>query len=207
MTKCGVAEQNEGCTAAPSPPNPCPGHPGKGRCRSLCSKERECSPPPLGVLTKGNTQVQQEKPFLSFQRMVITGPLSPPEPRTGQLSQQAKAQGEEMTETPGNRGPALTQPAGTHTHWPTLPLHTRLRMWVHRVVPRAHRCFSAQAARLRWKYRRRPCVAAGVDGVSRILGPAGLRGQHSWAEHGEPLGLRGLLTRLHGKPRPRRLAR
>lgn len=54
-------------------------------------------------------------------------------------------------------------------------------MQVHRSVPRAHRYFSAEATRLRppqrgWKHRRRPCIVAGADSISRILGPAALRG-------------------------------
>lgn len=72
---------------------------------------------------------------------------------------------------PAPRGPPCKP---WHTRLPTLPLHVRLRMHVHRAMPRAHKCFSAEAARLRpaqlaWKYRRRPCAAVGAEGVSRIL--------------------------------------
>lgn len=84
-------------------------------------------------------------------------------------------------------------------------------MWVHRAVPRAHRCFSAEATRLRpaqlgWKYRRRLCTAAGADGDSRILGPAAAeRPARLNKSMGSP-GLLILLTRLCRKPRPYGLA-
>lgn len=111
--------------------------------------------------------------------------------------------------TPGIPGPRR----------PTLPLRTRLRMWVHRAVPQAHTCSSTEAARLRparpgWRCRRRVCRAA-MPGVSRILGPAarGAGGEAAarWVGQrpGSSIGLecarlrpRSLLTRFSGSPAP-----
>lgn len=155
-----------GCTASLSPPNPVPWLSRKeGDNVPLAPRERESFPlPPL----------QQETP-----------PTFPPRngnhwaPLSMQLTSRATEQHIQVAGTLPQCGPPGKP---WHTHLPTLPLHTRFRMWVHRAVPRAHKCFSAEAsrlwpARLGWKYRRRPCTATGADGVSRILGPAALRGR------------------------------
>lgn len=147
---------------------------GRGQAPFVPLPRRVHSTPPLGVFKKGNRQVWQGAPFPFSPKNSSHGAPLPSRTENWQMQRTSRQQG-----PCPNVAPERPRP----TRWPTLPLHTRFRMWVHRAVLRAqHRCFSARfrAARLEWKYRRRPCMAAVADSDSRILGSTALRGQHCW---------------------------
>lgn len=166
QTRCGAKWLRGGALPAYHPQILCPGCPGRkgtmfllllGKGRASHCHRFSRRPPPTFPPRNGNHWA----------------------PLSMQLTSRATEQHIQVAGTLPQCGPPGKP---WHTHLPTLPLHTRFRMWVHRAVPRAHKCFSAEAsrlwpARLGWKYRRRPCTATGADGVSRILGPAALRGR------------------------------
>lgn len=144
--------------------------PGSGRTGAVPSapEERESSTPPLGTFKKGNGQFSGRSPSLSLRRRDITGPLSPPEPRTGRRSRQAK--GPCPDRPPGNPPPAHLAPA--HEVSDVGPQGRASRTQA--LVGGGRRAAPGEA----------PQKALHGRGGGQCLshpGSPGLQGQHSWA--------------------------